>query len=142
MRSAIDTNVISALWSGGRDSANAEKLLMRSHSRGGLVICGIVYAELTAHPGVTEGFVDGFLHDAGITVDTGLNIDIWREAGVRFARYSSRRLKAKAGAPRRLLADFVIGSHALLSAECLITFNTADFKLDFPELALADLSSR
>jgi predicted nucleic acid-binding protein len=37
---------------------------------------------------------------------------------------------------RRLLADFVIGAHALLRADRLVTFNGADFRSDFPELKI------
>jgi len=36
------------------------------------------------------------------------------------------------------LADFMIGAHALLRAERLLTFNSADYLLDFPSLVLLD----
>ena len=37
----------------------------------------------------------------------------WRVAGKAFQKYASRRQKQQAGRPRRILADFLIGAHAL-----------------------------
>jgi predicted nucleic acid-binding protein len=34
------------------------------------------------------------------------------------------------------MADFLVGAHALRSADQLISFNAADFKRDFPELSV------
>jgi predicted nucleic acid-binding protein len=46
MRTAIDTNVISALWSGEPASQGMAALLGGAKNRGGLVICAPVYVEL------------------------------------------------------------------------------------------------
>ncbi len=48
----------------------------------------------------------------------------------------NRRGATIISAPRRLLADFMIGAHALLSADRLMTFDTKVYGQDFPELRL------
>jgi predicted nucleic acid-binding protein len=40
------------------------------------------------------------------------------------------------GPPRRLLVDFVIGAHALLRADRLLTLDTSLYKQDFPDLKI------
>jgi predicted nucleic acid-binding protein len=137
VRSAIDTNVISALWARQPAAETAEEVLLWAREQGGLVVCGPVYAELLARPGITAEFVDGFLAQTGISLEAEMGKDVWRETGLRFSRYAQRRRKSKDGDPRRLLADFIIGSHALLRADRLITFNDLDYRPDFPELSIA-----
>jgi predicted nucleic acid-binding protein len=129
--------VISALWARQPAAETAERLLLWAREQGGLVVCGPVYAELLAHPGITPDFVDGFLAQTGISLDAEMGKDVWRETGLRFSRYAQRRRKSRDGQPRRLLADFAIGAHALLRADRLITFNELDYSRDFAELVIA-----
>jgi predicted nucleic acid-binding protein len=105
--------------------------------RGAVVICGIVYAELLAHPIMDPETTEAFLREANIEVDSAMDRTIWREAGLLYRAHSERRRRAKADAHRRRMADFVIGAHALLRADRLITFNGSDFRRDFPELRIA-----
>lgn len=137
MKSAIDTNIISALF-GGEPSARmvAKGILAGLREEGALVICGVVYAELLAHPRVTPAELSEFLRDTDIEADFESDHRFWHEIGVRYARYTGRRRRAKTGSQRRLLADFMIGAHALLRADRLVTFNDADFRADFPELKI------
>jgi predicted nucleic acid-binding protein len=136
LRSAIDTNVISALWARQKEANEARALLQFAAVQGTLVISGPVYSELIAFPGVSVAFVDGFLRKTAIVVESDYGLEVWREAGVRFAQYAVRRRAGVRGSPRRLLADFVIGAHALFRADRLLTFNVGDYRTDFPELLL------
>jgi predicted nucleic acid-binding protein len=138
VRSAIDTNVISSLWSGQPASDIAEKLLLSAREDGGLVICGAVYAELLARPSVDGDFLDKFLAQTGIDVEFELEKNVWQQAGFSFSKYARRRKVSKGGEPRRILADFLIGAHALHRAQRLLTFNPADYKQDFPGLVVQD----
>src|ERR1700687_1508288 len=113
MRTAIDTNVLSALWSKEAFASDIAKNLGDAKTEGGLVVGAPVYAELLAYPKATESFVNSFLADTGITVDFELQQPVWLEAGRRFARYANRRRKTARRGPKRLLVDFIIGSHAL-----------------------------
>lgn len=70
MTSAIDTNVLVALWDQD-DTLNlaAQVALDAAFARGQLVICGAVFAELLAFPRRPESFLNQFLNDTGISVD-------------------------------------------------------------------------
>ena len=61
MRTAIDTNIISALWTGEPSAGKIVAILARASRAGGLTIAAPAYAELLAYPGATPEFVDGFL---------------------------------------------------------------------------------
>jgi len=111
--------------------------LEQARENGALVICGAVYSELLAHPGMSPALFMQFLAETGIEPEFETGRQLWQEAGVRYAKYSATRKRAKAGSVRRLLADFVIGAHALMYADRLITFDATDFRRDFPELLIA-----
>ena len=111
-------------------------LLQRATKGGEVLVCGPVYAELLAHPMVTGDVVDFFLDRSGILVDCDMGTAVWREAGIKFAQYARRRRKSGGEAHRRLLADFVIGAHALLRADRLVTLDPKRYRHDFPKLRL------
>ena len=134
MRTAIDTNVLSALWSGEPSAQGIAQRLGAAKSEGGLVISPVVYAELLAHPKATEAFLADFLETTRIAIDFSLSKAVWLEAGRRFARYAHRRRASTNEGPKRLLADFVIGAHALTEADRLMTLDPLRYEKDFPEL--------
>ena len=141
MRTAVDSNVISALWSGEPGAADVSASLNAARQQGSLSICAPVYAELLAYPKATERFVHKFLEETEIVVDFAFDETIWREAGRRFARYVNRRRGSGGGAAKRLLVDFLVGSHALLKADALLTLDRDRYKKDFPELRLNQIHS-
>jgi predicted nucleic acid-binding protein len=136
MRTAIDTNVLSALWSKESVASDIARNLGNAKTEGGLVVGAPVYAELLAYPKATASFVNGFLADTGIDVDFEFQQSLWLEAGRRFARYAQRLRKTAHDGPRRLLADFIIGSHALTRADRFMTLDPKRYQRDFPELKL------
>lgn len=136
MITAIDTNILSALWSNEFSAANLPQHLGEAKNQGALFIAPVVYAELLAYPNATESYVDGFLSDTGITVDFQIEREVWVDAGRRFAHYAVQRRKSGFAEPKRLLADFLIGSHALLQADRLMTLDANRYRQYFPELKL------
>jgi hypothetical protein len=80
MRTAIDTNALSALWS-KEPLASERKTSAMAKIEGGLVEGAPVYAELLAYPKATESFVNSFLGDTGIDVDFEFQQRVWLEAG-------------------------------------------------------------
>jgi hypothetical protein len=134
---ALDTNILSALWN-DNDALNlvARKALEAASGQGALVICGVVYAELIGAPGRAEAFVDRFCEEAGITVEWELKEKIWRAAGREFQAYAARRKKHGRSEPRLLLADFLIGAHALENGYKLLTLDEGIYKAAFPRLKL------
>jgi predicted nucleic acid-binding protein len=132
---ALDTNVIVALW----DATHAlhpvaRKALEAAASREALTMCGVVYTELIGAPGRTEAFVDRFCEEAGIAVEWELKERIWRRAGAAFQEYAARRKKQSGAEPRRLLADFLIGAHALENGYKLLTMDGGMYRRAFPRL--------
>jgi predicted nucleic acid-binding protein len=136
LRTAIDTNVFSALWSSEPSADRATVKLGEAKMEGALIVSPVVFAELLAYPGATEAFVRGFLAATGVSIDYKLEETVWIETGRRFARQAVRRRKATGEGPRRLLADFLIGAHALVQAERLLTLDPKFYRQDFPELRL------
>lgn len=137
MTTALDTNVLSALWNDD-DALNriATRALQDTQKKGSMVICGVVYAELLAEAGRTEAFVDRFCEETGISVDWELKEKTWRTAGAAFQAYAARRKKHGASKPRRLLADFLIGAHALENGYRLLTADAGVYQASFPRLLL------
>jgi predicted nucleic acid-binding protein len=135
MRTAIDTNVLSALWSKELSTSDLQEILVMRRRRE-VVVSGPVFADLLAYPKATESFVNDFLADTGIAVDFEFQQLVWVEAGRRFAHYAKRRRRSGHQGPRCLLADFVIGSHALAQADRFMTLDPKRYERDFPELKL------
>lgn len=137
MTTAIDTNVIVALWN-AQDSLNtlARTALDGALGRGGLVIAAPVFAELLAAPSRNEAFLDSFCRDTGIAVDWDLNQAVWRTAGRAFSQYVTRRRKQADASPRRILADFLIGAHAQQNGYRLLTLDDRLYRAAFPRLVI------
>lgn len=96
MKSAVDTNVLIALWDED-DSLNTVALAAfeRAQALGGLVVPAPVYAELMALPGRTETFLDQLFADTGIYVD-------WRfeeKSGAALATPSNLTCEDARGSP-------------------------------------------
>jgi len=137
MTTAIDTNVLVALWDTDRRlNTAAQNALDSAQERGSLVISGAVYAELLALPGRTETMLDGFFETTGIEVDWESREGIWRMAGKAFQSYVSRRNRKKVELPRRILADFYIGAHASGNRCRLLTLDQRLYRAAFPELEI------
>jgi predicted nucleic acid-binding protein len=135
VRTALDTNILSALLSNETEAKDISSRLSDAYSEGGLVICAPVHAELTAYPLGKPNFLDAFLED----VDFSLTEDVWRLAGTSFAAYATRRRRPGGGSPRRLLVDFVIAAHAVLKADQLMTLDAASYEQYFPRLRIVSL---
>jgi predicted nucleic acid-binding protein len=137
MTTAIDTNVIIALWHDDPAlSQAAETALDAAFNRGGLIVAAPVFAELIAAPGRSESFVSSFLEENGIAVDWNLNEPIWRSAGRAFQAYAERRRKQRDHGTRRLLADFLIGAHAHIRGYRLLSLGERLYRAAFPTLKI------
>lgn len=137
MKTALDSNILSAFWSNEPSAARIEQELRSSRAQGGVVICAPVYVELLAHPLVTRAFVDDFLTETGVVVEFILDEPIWRKAAEGFVAYAQRRRRSGGTSPKRLLPDFLIAAHALLAADRLFTLDPSRYQQDFPQLRLA-----
>jgi predicted nucleic acid-binding protein len=136
MRTAIDTNILSAIWRPESNARELSEVLSKARAQGSLVICGPVFAEAMANPHVDAKFINGFLDETGIVADYSMTEQIWQFAGSRYAHYVDRRRKSEKEFVKRILADYVIGAHALLAADRLMTLDRRRYERDFPELKL------
>jgi predicted nucleic acid-binding protein len=137
MTTAIDTNVIIALWDSDPTlSGAAQSALEEAFRRGNLVISGSVFAELMAAPGRPEAFLTSFLEDTGIGVDWSMDASIWKAAGRSFQLYAERRRRQRDTGVRRILADFLIGAHASVRGYRLLTLDERLYRAAFPRLAI------
>jgi predicted nucleic acid-binding protein len=137
MTTALDTNVVIALWD--KDSAlslAAQTALDTAFNRGTLVAAAPVFAELIAAPGRSEAFVSSFFEETGIGVDWELPEQVWRSAGRAFQGYAERRRKRRDAGARRILADFIIGAHASVNGCRLLTLDDRLYRSSFPTLAI------
>ena len=136
---AIDTNVLLDIVEDDDGRARSALAALDAAAKtGALIVSPAVYAELRAHPGWSEVDVDRYLSSFGIRVDWQPEESVWRTAGNVFAAYALRRRRAGAGAPRRLIADFLIGAHAQARGG-LITRDGAFFARTFPKLRVVAL---
>ena len=136
MITAIDTNVVSSIWSGEATAGDLIVKLSEARSAGAVLLSPFVYAELHAYPGASRDLIEQFIAATGIAVDYQLTDSLWMEAGRRFSEYAERRRRLGGGTPRRILPDFLIGSHALTRADCLLTLDDEFYQTNFAELKL------
>lgn len=137
MATAVDTNVFVGLLSGDEEEAAvAQAALENVSARGRLAVSPPVYAELVAG-GRGPAEVERFLGEKGIEVSFGMSRVVWRDAGVRYGTYAHDRRQGRgASGPRRILADFLIGAHALHLSRTLLTSDTGIFAAYFSELTI------
>jgi predicted nucleic acid-binding protein len=135
---AIDTNVLSSLLRGSEDEAKiAGERLRQAAIESELIISAPVFAELSAIPGADEAYIERFLETIRTEVDWQLSEAAWRSAAAAYRRYAVRRRRQKETVgPRRILADFIIGAHALTRGARLLTFDEGHYRAAFPDLVL------
>lgn len=138
MRVAVDTNVFVRLLEGGPDLAPpARVVLERAAAEAEVVVSPAVFAELVAGNRSPEEVIR-FFEEKYIVVHWDLDGEVWREAGLRYAAYARGERRRSGVGPRRILADFLIGSHALIMAGGnLLTSDTRIFASYFPELRIS-----
>jgi predicted nucleic acid-binding protein len=132
MITAVDTNVLlDILQPDERLFSASSRALEQAATLGSLVICDLVYAELCVHFR-NQSECDEFLSDSDIRVES-LN----RAASFAASR-AWRAYRQQGGKRTRILADFLIGSHAQIQASCLLSRDRGFYRLLFPSLQVID----
>lgn len=155
MITSVDTNAILALLYDGDYSDESEAELRDVYQEGRVVIPSIVYAELAADGHFdTVSQLDQFLEDLSIQL-VEPSRDALFHAGERFQQYTGRRPDGyqcrscgtkqsvyceECGenlTPRQhIAADYVIGAHAAVDGDALVSFDTAFYETYFPSLTV------
>jgi predicted nucleic acid-binding protein len=118
---AIDSAVVIALLSNAPLADAAEQALRESLSRGQVVICDVAIAE------VCSALQHGDQAMQALE-DMGLNFSAIEQKSALRAGEMQRRHRAKNTNSQHTLCDFLVGAHALLQCDALITQNTAFFR--------------
>ncbi|MBI5140909.1 MAG: type II toxin-antitoxin system VapC family toxin [Nitrospirae bacterium] len=153
MITAVDTNILLDILIPGEPHSESSKSLLDRHlASGKLILCEVVFAELAARfPSEQE--LKLFLAETGMRLvpsnEKSLHI-----AGMRWAEFARRSRKdrfscgncgavfgaacpeCKAALTKRqlVLGDFLIGAHALVHADCLLSRDLGVYKSNFPGL--------
>lgn len=128
MISAVDTNVLLDVFRPDpQHGPQSAEWLAAAYDDGAVLVCDVVYAELVPFFG-DRPTLDGALRDLGARLSR-IDSAIAYEAGVRWMRYR------RGGGPRtRIVADFLIGAHALAAADRFLTRDRGFYAPYFAEL--------
>jgi len=153
MITAVDTNIILDILIPDEPFSLSSKALLDHHvSIGQLIMCEVVYAELAARFR-SENELKTFLMETGIRLTYSNEKSLYL-AGTRWAEYARKSNKdlvscstcdktfgvacpqCKTPFTKRLhvLADFLIGAHALTHADCIISRDLGVYKTYFRDL--------
>lgn len=132
MISAVDSSVLlDVLLSDPAHGEQSARLMRDAYDAGGLIVSEIVYAEIASQFDSQKALDSALAHLNIRTICSSRETAFI--AGQKWWQYR------KAGGTRvRLLADFLIGAHALVHAERLLTRDRGFFRTYFPELTLLE----
>jgi len=157
MITAVDTNIILDVLIPEEPFGESSKALLDCHlSKGKLILSEVVFAELAARI-PSEEELRSFLADARISLVYSDENSLYL-AGSRWAEYARKSAKnrfscgkcghafepscpqCKAALTKRLhvLADFLIGAHALVQADCILSRDLGVYKTYFSDLTVID----
>lgn len=129
MKTAVDTSVLLAVFNGESSAARWMDLLIRARREGQLVLCDVVYAELSP-AFATEADLEEALQKLGVSFESISPAAAW-QAGACFRAY-----RDAGGSREHLIPDFLIAAHAEVQANRLAALDRGYLRNYFPKLLL------
>jgi len=137
MITAVDTSVLlDVLAADPEHGERSREALRAAFASGALVVCDVVWAEVRAHFSDDDDCVEVFAR-LGIRFDS-LSVDAATLAGRLWRQYRARSRTPRA----RVVADFLIGAHASLQGEALLTRDRGFYRDYFADLRVIDPAGR
>ena len=136
MRTAVDTSVLlDVLGADPEFGVPSREALRAAYRDGALVACSVVWAEVRAWFADDESCADS-LGVLGIRFDA-LRPEAATLAGRLWREHCSRKGRDR----RRVVADFLIGAHAQVQADTLLTRDRGFYRTYFARLRVDDPTS-
>lgn len=135
MVTAVDTNILLDVFANDADFAPASaECLRRCLREGAVVACGVVWAETAAAFGDSQAYATA-MGELGITFSA-----LSEEAALR-AGELWRSYRQQGGSRQRVVADFLVASHAEVHCDRLLARDRGFYRAHFADLVVLDPSS-
>lgn len=133
MITALDTNILIDLFESDAEFGIPSRNALRTcAAEGPLIICEVVCAEIAGYyssPAVQQSF-----DEMGITLSS-LTMEAALRAGAAWKAY-----RAQGGTRNRVAPDFLIGAHAVIQSDRLLTRDRGFYRTYFKHLRVLDPS--
>ena len=134
MITAVDTSVLLDVFTADREHLDRSRDALRdSIARGRVVACEVVWAEVAA-----------FFPDSAVARDAldtvGLDFESMSVESALAAGTAWSEYRGSGGSRKRVIADFLIGAHAIATADRLLTRDRGFYRSYFSGLEILDPS--
>jgi predicted nucleic acid-binding protein len=126
---AVDSSILIELLSDAEHADMAESALRASLAHGPVVVCDVVVAEVCSS-------LQGGDQAMQVLEEMGIAYSLVEQKAALRAGEMQRRYRSRGGGRQRTIPDFIVGAHALLQCNALITRDAGFFRDYFKGLKI------